>query len=231
MHRWTSINKAVDALSSILFILRPKSSSQKKHLALSLSHITISLVPCTFTFPSNIFPLSRVTNGQTGPNWTSWENVGTSAMRLHKIWNWKLIWTFGFWGLVQKNPLLQRVFLQKHTHTHTRAHTHTHTRTLTSPCIWYGSEGTSEILNKDWNISSWVRVSARRTESSKAALFRWHLDDWCKWLNIGNRNHLVVQLTSARRKVVRNLPSLVHLTPLAFAAKENLRKHCASNQH
>ena len=127
VHCWTSINMAVDALSSILFILRPKYSSQKKHLALCLSHITISLVPCTFTFPSNIFPLSRVTNGQTGPNWTSWENVGTSAMQLHKIWNWKLIWTFGFWGSVEKNPLLQRVFLQKHTHTCTHTYTHTHT--------------------------------------------------------------------------------------------------------
>ena len=218
---------AVDALSSILFILRPKYSSQKKHLALSLSHITISLVPCTFTFPGNIFPLSRVTNGQTGPNWTSWENVGTSAMRLHKIWNWKLNVDFRLLRVSWKEPF---AYKNIHTHTHTCAHTYTHTRTLTSPCIWYGRR-TSEILNKDWNISSRVRVRARRTESSKAPLFRWHLDDWGKWLNIGNRNHLFLQLTSARRKVVRNLPSLVHLTPLAFGWKENLRKHCASNQH
>ena len=119
------------ALSSILFILRPKSSSQKKHLALSLSHITISLVPCTFTFPGNIFPLSRVTNGQTGPNWTSWENVDTSAMRLHKIWNWKLNVDFRLLRVSWKEPFAAKGILTKHTHTctHVRIHIHTYTHT------------------------------------------------------------------------------------------------------
>ena len=188
------------ALSSILFILRPKSSSQKKHLALSLSHITTSLVPCTFTFPSNIFPLSRVTNGQTELHGKMWIQVQCGCTKTHT---------------------------HTHTHIYTHAHSQVHvfnmedeqakywTKIGIFQAEWESVQGGQRVLNLLYFADIWIR----------------NMDDWCKWLNIGNRNHLVVQLTSARRKVVRNLPSLVHLTPLAFGAKENLRKHCASNQH
>ena len=135
-----------------------------------------------------------------------------------------------------KRTLCCKGYYYKNIHTHTHVHTHIHTHAHSQAHVfdmeakgqakywtkigifqaeWESVQGGQRVLKLLYFADIWIR----------------NMDDWCKWLNIGNRNHLVVQLTSARRKVVRNLPSLVHLTPLAFAAKENLRKHCASNQH
>ena len=123
--------------------------------------------------------------------------------------------------------ILTKTYTHVHTHIHTHAHSQVHvfnmedeqakywTKIGIFQAEWESVQGGQRVLNLLYFADIWIR----------------NMDDWGKWLNIGNRNHLVVQLTSARRKVVRNLPSLVHLTPLAFAAKENLRKHCASNQH
>ena len=145
-----------------------------------------------------------------------------------------LMWTFGFWGSVEKNHLLQRVFLQNiHTHVHTCAYTYTQ-----------HAHSQAVFNTEDEQAKYWTKIGIFQAEKESvqggqrvlkllyfADIWIRNMDGWWKWLNISNRNHLVVQLTSARRKVVRNLPSLVHLTPLAFGWKENLRKHCASNQH
>ena len=142
-----------------------------------------------------------------------------------------LMWTLGFWGSVEKNHLLTKTY----THIHTHAHTPTHTHALSQAHVFD---------MEDEQAKYWTKIGIFQAEKESVQggqrvlkllyffdIWIKNMDGWCKWLNIGNRNHLVVQLTSARRKVVRNLPSLVHLTPLAFGAKENLRKHCASNQH